>query len=209
MSGATGARPADAPQPRQPQPPQVPPPPQTLPGQPGSAAAADPGPQPQPYHPPQAYSPPSGGADGAAQPASATTAVRRPRTGASSVPRLRQARLRVARLDPWSVMKVGFLLSVALGICTVVAVTVLWLVMDAMGVFSTVGAMVSDATSTDDGGGFDVESLLSLPRVVGFTSVVAAIDVVLGTALATLGAFAYNLSGSLVGGVEVQLVEDQ
>ncbi|WP_369357616.1 DUF3566 domain-containing protein [Streptomyces sp. cg2] len=156
----------------------------------------------QPYQPPQAYRTDDGGA-GAAQ------AVRKPRTGASTAPRTRKARLRVARTDPWSVMKVSFLLSIALGICTVVAVAVLWMVMDAMGVFSTVGKTISEATGSAEGGGFDLQSFLSLPRVLLFTSVIAVIDVVLATALATLGSFIYNLSAGFVGGVELTLAEDE
>ncbi|MEE6266509.1 DUF3566 domain-containing protein [Streptomyces diastatochromogenes] len=156
----------------------------------------------QPYQPPQAY--PTGGAEtGAGQ------SVRKPRTGASTAPRTRKARLRVARTDPWSVMKVSFLLSIALGICTVVAVAVLWMVMDAMGVFSTVGKTISEATGSAEGGGFDLQSFLSLPRVLLFTSVIAVIDVVLATALATLGSFIYNLSAGFVGGVELTLAEDE
>lgn len=155
----------------------------------------------QPYQPPQAY-PTEGGQSGG-------QAVRRPRTGATTAPRTRKARLRVARADPWSVMKVSFLLSIALGICTVVAVAVLWMVMNAMGVFSTVGATVSEATGSGDGGGFDLQSFLSLPRALLFTSIIAVIDVVLATALATLGAFIYNLSAGFVGGVELTLAEDE
>ncbi|MEU9118605.1 DUF3566 domain-containing protein [Streptomyces sp. NPDC048506] len=159
------------------------------------------GAQQQPYQPPQAYS--TGAGQNGAQ------AVRRPRTGASTAPRTRKARLRVARADPWSVMKVSFLLSIALGICTVVAVAVLWMVMNAMGVFSTVGGTISEATGSGDGSGFDLQSFLSLPRVLLFTSIIAVIDVVLATALATLGAFIYNLSSGLVGGVELTLAEDE
>jgi hypothetical protein len=125
------------------------------------------------------------------------------------VPRTRKARLRIAKIDPWSVMKVSFLLSIALGLCTIVAVAVLWGVLDAMGVFSTVGNTISDATSPDGSSGFDLESYLSLSHVLGFTSVIAVIDVVLATALATLGAFIYNLSAGFVGGVEVTLAEDE
>lgn len=152
----------------------------------------------QPYHPPQAYpaQPPSG-------------AVRRPRTGARTVPRTRKARLRVAKADPWSVMKVSFLLSIALGICTIVAAAVLWMVMDAMGVFSTVGGTISEATGSNESNGFDLQSFLSLPHVLMFTSVIAVIDVVLATALATLGAFIYNLSAGFVGGIELTLAEDE
>lgn len=154
----------------------------------------------QPYHPPQAYAAQGGGKGGA---------VRRPRTGAKTTPRTRKARLRVAKADPWSVMKVSFLLSIALGICTVVAAAVLWMVMDAMGVFSTVGGTISEATGSNESNGFDLQSFLSLPRVLVFTSVIAVIDVVLATALATLGAFIYNLSAGFVGGVELTLAEDE
>ncbi|WP_030017054.1 DUF3566 domain-containing protein [Streptomyces monomycini] len=157
----------------------------------------------QPYQPPQAYR------SGAGQGAGAQQGVRRPRTGARTTPRTRKARLRVARTDPWSVMKVSFLLSIALGICTIVAVSVLWMVMDAMGVFTTVGGTISEATGSGDGGGFDLQSFLSLPRVLLFTSVIAVIDVVLATALATLGAFIYNISAGFVGGVELTLAEDE
>ncbi|WP_328682484.1 DUF3566 domain-containing protein [Streptomyces sp. NBC_00322] len=158
----------------------------------------------QPYHPPQAYPTPQGA--GAPSPGAA---VRRPRTGARTTPRTRKARLRVAKADPWSVMKVSFLLSIALGICTVIASAVLWMVMDAMGVFSTVGGTISEATGSNESNGFDLQSFLSLPRVLIFTSVIAVIDVVLATALATLGAFIYNLSAGFVGGVELTLAEDE
>ncbi|MET4922930.1 DUF3566 domain-containing protein [Streptomyces sp. PSRA5] len=135
--------------------------------------------------------------------------VRLPRTGARTTPRTRKARLRVAKADPWSVMKVSFLLSIALGVCTVIAAAVLWMVMDAMGVFSTVGGTISEATGSNESNGFDLQSFLSLPRVLIFTSVIAVIDVVLATALATLGSFIYNLSAGFVGGVELTLAEDE
>ncbi|WP_171113784.1 MULTISPECIES: DUF3566 domain-containing protein [Streptomyces] len=154
-----------------------------------------------PYHPPQAYQTPATSASGGA--------VRRPRTGARTTPRVRKARLRVAKADPWSVMKVSFLLSIALGICTIVASAVLWMVMDAMGVFSTVGGTISEATGSNESNGFDLQAFLSLPNVLMFTAIIAVIDVVLATALATLGAFIYNLSAGFVGGVELTLAEDE
>ncbi|MFB7860805.1 MULTISPECIES: DUF3566 domain-containing protein [unclassified Streptomyces] len=177
------------------------------------------GTQPQgPYHPPQAYGAPAqGGTPAQGVPAGGghtsggqtAAATRKARTGARTTPRTRKARLRVAKADPWSVMKVSFLLSIALGVCTVVAAAVLWMVMDAMGVFSTVGGTISEATGSNESNGFDLQSFLSLPRVLMFTSVIAVIDVVLMTALATLGAFIYNLSAGFVGGVELTLAEDE
>ncbi|WP_433400450.1 DUF3566 domain-containing protein [Streptomyces sp. CA-146814] len=183
-----------------------------LPGERESA----PGPS-GPYHPPQAYQAPGGGTQGGQQrpgqggggTLGGAQATRKPRTGARTTPRTRKARLRVAKADPWSVMKVSFLLSIALGICTVVAAAILWMVMDAMGVFTTVGGTISEATGSNESNGFDLQSFLSLPRVLIFTSVIAVIDVVLATALATLGAFIYNLSAGFVGGVELTLAEDE
>ncbi|MDI5964330.1 DUF3566 domain-containing protein [Streptomyces sp. SL13] len=126
-----------------------------------------------------------------------------------AAPRTRMARLRVSKADPWSVMKVSFVLSLALGIVTIVAVAVLWLVLDALGVFSTVSATLSDATGAGGQGGFDLQSFLSLGRVMMFTTVIAVIDVVLATALATLSSFLYNLSTGFVGGIELTLAEDE
>ncbi|GAA3794999.1 DUF3566 domain-containing protein [Streptomyces coacervatus] len=187
----------------------------SAPAQPAPPQAASPLPgerQPQqpagPYHPPQAY-PSQPQAPAQAPTHTPTGAVRRPRTGARTTPRVRKARLRVAKADPWSVMKVSFLLSIALGICTIVASAVLWMVMDAMGVFSTVGGTISEATGSNESNGFDLQSFLSLPHVLMFTSIIAVIDVVLATALATLGAFIYNLSAGFVGGIELTLAEDE
>lgn len=193
-AGAGSAAPAAQPQQ---QPPAEQPAPSPLPGErkPQQQAAG-------PYHPPQAY-------PAQAAPAGPGGAVRRPRTGARTTPRTRKARLRVAKADPWSVMKVSFLLSIALGICTIVAAAVLWMVMDAMGVFSTVGGTISEATGSNESNGFDLQSFLSLPNVLMFTTIIAVIDVVLATALATLGAFIYNLSAGFVGGVELTLAEDE
>jgi hypothetical protein len=195
-AGAGSAAPGAQPQPQ----------PQPQPAQAAAAQSASPLPgerQSQqaagPYHPPQAYQ----------TPAPAGAAVRRPRTGAGTTPRTRKARLRVAKADPWSVMKVSFLLSIALGICTIVASAVLWMVMDAMGVFSTVGGTISEATGSNESNGFDLQSFLSLPHVLMFASIIAVIDVVLATALATLGAFIYNLSAGFVGGIELTLAEDE
>jgi hypothetical protein len=195
------AGPAPAAQPQPQQPPAQPAPPQAASPLPGERQPQQPA---GPYHPPQAYQ------NQAQAPVhSPTGAVRRPRTGARTTPRIRKARLRVAKADPWSVMKVSFLLSIALGICTIVASAVLWMVMDAMGVFSTVGGTISEATGSNESNGFDLQSFLSLPHVLMFTSIIAVIDVVLATALATLGAFIYNLSAGFVGGIELTLAEDE
>lgn len=123
-------------------------------------------------------------------------------------PRSRRARLRMTRIDPWSVMKTAFLLSIALGIVIVVSVFMVWSVLDAADVWASINQTVRDVTG-ETATPFDIEDYLGTRRVVGFAMIVAAVDVVLLTAIATLGAFLYNMSASLLGGVEVTLAEDK
>ncbi|MGA8993855.1 MAG: DUF3566 domain-containing protein [Nocardioidaceae bacterium] len=138
-----------------------------------------------------------------------TTTTSTTRVGAGSKPRgSRRARLRLVHLDPWSVMKTSFLLSIAFGIVTVVAVAVVWSVLGAAGVWDSINSTVSDVVGGDSSQNFDVKNYVGTSRVLGFAMIVAVLDVLLITAIATLAAFLYNLAAALLGGVEVTLAED-
>ena len=121
----------------------------------------------------------------------------------------RRARLRLVHLDPWSVMKTAFLLSIAIGVVTVVSVFVVWSVLGAAGVWDSINKTVSDVVGGDQAQSFNVENYVGMSRVLGFTMIVSVVDVVLITAIATLGAFLYNLAAALLGGIEVTLAEDE
>jgi hypothetical protein len=122
----------------------------------------------------------------------------------------RRARLRLSRIDPWSVMKTAFLLSIAFGVVTVVAVLMVWSVLGAAGVWDSINQTVQDVIGGQGSSStFNVQDYLGTSRIVGFTVLVAVIDVVLLTAIATLAAFLYNMAAALLGGVEVTLAEDE
>ncbi|MBA3720597.1 MAG: DUF3566 domain-containing protein, partial [Nocardioidaceae bacterium] len=136
----------------------------------------------------------------------------RPSPAAASKPRgqaPRKARLRIVRLDPWSVMKMAFALSVALAIVTVIAVAIVWAVLDAAGVWEAINSSVDALRNARTGSDFDVIQYAGFGRVMGLAMVVSAANIVLLTALATLGAFLYNLAAALLGGFEVTLAEDR
>jgi transmembrane protein DUF3566 len=136
-------------------------------------------------------------------------AATRRTTSAAPVRGPRRARLRLSRIDPWSVMKVSFLLAIAFGIVTVVSVFMVWSVLGAAGVWDSVNNTVSDTVSSGNNvSTFNIQDYLGMSRVLGFTMLVSVIDVVLITAVATLGAFLYNMAASLLGGIEVTLAED-
>ena len=120
----------------------------------------------------------------------------------------RRARLRLTRLDPWSVMKTSFLLSIAFAVVTVVSVAMVWQVLGAAGVWDSINSTIQEGIGGEDVASFRIEDYLGTSRVLGFTMLVAAIDVVLITAAATLLAFLYNMSAALLGGIEITLAED-
>ena len=99
----------------------------------------------------------------------------------------RRARLRLTRIDPWSVMKTAFLLSIALGVVTVVSVLMVWSVLGAAGVWDSINTTVQDVVGEQASTPFTIQNYLGTYRVIGFTMLVAVIDVVLLTAIATLG----------------------
>jgi hypothetical protein len=117
----------------------------------------------------------------------------------------RRVRLTIARVDPWSVMKLSFLLSVAIGIALVVAAGVLWTILDGMGVFGDLNGVIGEVLGDPT---FDVGDYIGFGKVVSLATVIAVIDVVLLTAIATLGAFLYNIATTLVGGLHVTLSDD-
>ncbi|GAA2134400.1 DUF3566 domain-containing protein [Kitasatospora kazusensis] len=122
--------------------------------------------------------------------------------------RVRKARLRVTKADPWSVMKVSFLLSLAVGIIMIVAAAVLWMTLDGLGVFTSINSTLKEVTGSDTNGGLNLMDYIGFSQVMLFTSLIAVVDVVLMTALATLSAFIYNTAAGFTGGIELTLAEE-
>ncbi|SCL22814.1 Transmembrane protein of unknown function [Micromonospora nigra] len=135
-------------------------------------------------------------------------AVRAARTSVSSAASRgpRRARLNLKRIDPWSVMKFAFAVSVVLFIVVVVATSVLYLALDAMGVFTSVNDSLTDLVNA--GGGQGASGFrITAKGVILSSALIGLVNVVLFTALATLGAFVYNVCADLVGGIELTLAE--
>lgn len=131
-----------------------------------------------------------------------------PRTSAARGPvRARRAKLALRRIDPWSVFLFSLLASIFLGIVLVVAVTVLYAVLANLGVLDSVNDLFGEVAGDGAGGAAGSSELITSSRVLSGAAVLAAVDIVLLTALATLGALLYNLCAALTGGIEVTLGE--
>ena len=115
-----------------------------------------------------------------------------------------RASMQIRHIDPWSALKVSLLLSVALFFAWMIAVAFLYLVLGGMGVWSKLNSNVGDLlTSTSGGGG----ELVSSGTIFGGAALIGLVNIVLLTAMATVGAFIYNLSTDIVGGIEVTLAD--
>jgi len=119
----------------------------------------------------------------------------------------RRARLYVTRIDPWSVAKAAFLLALTIGVVIVVAVWLLWWLLDSTGVLETLSRSLNDIVGSATTG-VDLVELFSFSRVVGGALVIAAVEVILVSLLATIFAFMYNLTVGITGGLEVVLSDD-
>ncbi|WP_159943366.1 MULTISPECIES: DUF3566 domain-containing protein [unclassified Nocardiopsis] len=122
----------------------------------------------------------------------------------------RKAHLTVSRVEPWSVMKFSFVVSLVCFIVLFVAIAVIYATLSMLGVFEELTNMIT-ALLEGDGGedelGLNPAAWFSPGRVLGYTGVVGALNIVLITALSTVGAMLYNLVADLVGGIDVTLSE--
>lgn len=120
----------------------------------------------------------------------------------------RRVKLSLTHVDPWSVMKVSFLLSVAAGIMLIVAAAVVWFVLDAMHVFSTIQDLVAAVMDKQSNSFTALVEYLKFSRAISMATVIAVVNIILATALSTIGAFLYNITATLVGGVHLTLADE-
>jgi transmembrane protein DUF3566 len=119
----------------------------------------------------------------------------------------RQAHLTLARVEPWSVMKFSFYASIVAFIVLFVAITVLYMTLSALGVFTSLQHTVSTITSSQGTAGTNITGWFSATKILGWTGFLGALNIILITALSTIGAVIYNLIAHVSGGIEVTLRE--
>ncbi len=199
---------------------------------PGQQEAGKPAPPPQPGPPPGGGpggpgGPGGSGGSGGLQPPEGNETVRlRPSLASEAPPAIelpkkkssnssggrlpRKAHLVLRRVEPWSAMKFSFVVSLVCFVVLFVAVAVLYGVLSALGVFDSIVDLVNQLGKGEQGQSsipIDIASWFEPVRILGYTALIGAVNVVLITALSTLGAVIYNIASDLVGGVEVTFSE--
>jgi Transmembrane domain of unknown function (DUF3566) len=142
-------------------------------------------------------------------PAVAAVAGTRSRPKGPAKRSARQAHLTIARVEPWSVMKFSFVVSLVAFVILFVAVSVIYGTLSALGVFTSLQHVVQSVTSSQDSNGVNASRWFTASRVLSYTAMLGALNIVLITAMSTIGAVVYNLTSRLIGGVEVTLRETE
>ena len=110
----------------------------------------------------------------------------------------------IRKIDPWTVLKVTFVLNFIVALTMVLGFSILWVLLVNAGVPQGLEDIARRLALLDADASLvgNVEPL--------FTSVVflATVYLLTQTALATIGAFFYNLVSDLVGGIEVVVLEE-
>ena len=143
----------------------------------------------------------NGGAD-------ASASSKGSKKGKKTVAGPRRVRLSLTRINPLSVLKVSFLLSVAAGIMLVVAAAFVWFMLDAMQVFSTIRDLVGTVMDSKSNAYTALLEYLKLSRAISMATIIAVINIILATALSTIGALLYNVTAAFVGGVHLTLADE-
>ena len=112
----------------------------------------------------------------------------------------KQVRLKLVYIDFWSTVKLSFLAGICLAIIAIVGTFLIWTVLDRTGIFDQVNSLVKDISGA---GGGDLRAVLGLGQVMGFSLLVAILDIVVVTALGAVFALLYNLSVKITGGLLV------
>lgn len=116
----------------------------------------------------------------------------------------KQVRLRLVYVDFWSVVKMAFLLGLAIAVVQVVTTVLVYGVLMATGLLTKVAQLVSDVA----GGLLDLNTLTSLPAVLTFTVISALLQLIVTAALGAVTAVLYNIAVRITGGVLVGFTND-
>ncbi|WP_336652479.1 MULTISPECIES: DUF3566 domain-containing protein [unclassified Leucobacter] len=111
----------------------------------------------------------------------------------------KQVRLKLVYVDFWSAVKFSFLVSLCVGIVSVVSAILIYTVLLQTGVFSQVDALFMDIVGEDN----SLMKFIGFSQVLGFSVVVGILNTIVGTALGAIGSLIYNLLVRVLGGFQL------
>ncbi len=112
----------------------------------------------------------------------------------------KQVRLKLVYIDFWSALKLSFFVALALGIVTIVAAGLLWVVLNSTGIFISLDGILGDLFNDPT---FSISKDFSFTTVMSFAAVIGLINTIIFTVLGAIGAVLYNMIVKITGGMLV------
>ena len=110
----------------------------------------------------------------------------------------------IRKIDPWTVLKVTFVLNFIVALTMVLGFSILWVLLVNAGVPQGLEDIARRLALLDA----DASLVVNVEALVSSVVFLAIVYLLTQTALATIGAFFYNLVSDLVGGIEVVVLEE-
>ena len=118
--------------------------------------------------------------------------------------RVNRVRRIIRKIDPWTVLKVTLVLNFVVALTVVLGFSIMWVLLVNSGVPQGLEDIARRLALLDQ----DASLVGNIePLFTGLVSL-AAVYMLTQTAIATVGAFFYNLVSDLVGGIEVVVLEE-
>lgn len=111
-------------------------------------------------------------------------------------------RITVSAVDPWSVVKIGFLLSVATSLMIIIFTVLVWTLLDVTHVWANIDSVLASVGQSQF---TKIMEFVHLDRVLAFSMLIGVLNVIMMTALSAVLAFIYNISAGLIGGFKITL----
>jgi hypothetical protein len=122
-------------------------------------------------------------------------------SSSASAPAAKQVKLKLVHIDFWSAVRMGLLITLALGIATIVGFIFLWIVVTLTGLGSSLNSLLSTVGLTEAGQG--VQETLTFARVFSFALGISVFNMIIGTILAGVWALIFNVIAKFTGGLSV------
>ena len=110
----------------------------------------------------------------------------------------------IRKIDPWTVLKVTFVLNFIVALTIVLGFSILWVLLVNAGVPQGLEDIARRLALLDQ----DASLVGNIEPLFSSVVFLATVYLLTQTALATIGAFFYNLVSDLVGGIEVVVLEE-